>query len=218
LPVYCETWLYGYGNFPAEPLNAGTSLVPVLLGALAFFFLIRRREGGPVVYLLAALLIATGLGSTAWHATREQVALTADTVPGLFYFAVMLFFWIYYLGGRLWGFLPLAAIALLIHFLWPLSHEALFITLGTFVAILTFGLLGLTYRRRPIVFKLALTTVGFAALALALRSIDLHVCKTMPFGTHFFWHIFLGIAAFAGIRMMVAARDSKIAAISQTAK
>ncbi|MBI07496.1 MAG: hypothetical protein CMM54_10995, partial [Rhodospirillaceae bacterium] len=88
-------------------------------------------------------------------------------MPGLFYFAVMLFFWIYYLGGRLWGFLPLAAIALLIHFLWSLSHEALFITLGTFVAILTFGLLGLNYRRRPIVFKLALPTVGFAALALA---------------------------------------------------
>ena len=218
MPVYCETWLYGYGSFPAEPLNAGTSLVPVGLGALSLYFLIRRGEGSPVVYLLAALLISTGLGSTAWHAIRDQVALTADTMPGLFYFAVMLFFWIYHLGGRFWGVLPLAVIALLIHFLWPVSREALFIALGVFVVTLALGMLGLTYRRRRAAFKLALATVGFAALALALRSIDLQVCETIPFGTHFFWHIFLGTAAYAGIRMMVAARDSNIAAVSQTAK
>ncbi len=218
MPVYCETWLYGYGSFPAEPLNAATSLVPVVLGALAFYFLIRRGEGGPVVYLLATLLIATGLGSTAWHATREQAALTADTAPGLLYFAVILFFWVYYLGGRFWGFSPLASIALLVHFLWPVSREALFIVLGAFVVALALGLLGLTYRRRRAAFKPALVTVGFAALALALRSIDLQVCETISFGTHFFWHIFLGTAAYAGIRMMVAARDSNIAAVSQTAK
>ena len=57
-----------------------------------------------------------------------------------------------------------------------------------------------------------------AALALALRSIALQVCETISFGTHFFWHIFLGTAAYAGFRMMVAARDSNIAAVSQTAK
>ena len=70
MPVYCETWLYGYGNFPAEPLNAGTSLMPVLLGALAFCFLIRRREGGPVV--ISLLLCSLQQVSAAPRGTRPE--------------------------------------------------------------------------------------------------------------------------------------------------
>ncbi len=212
MPVYCETWLYGYGTFPAEPLNAATSLVPVAFGILAIILLIRTREGAWTAYLLAVLLIATGLGSTAWHATREQVALTADTMPGLAYFAALLLFWVYYLGGRWFGVLPLAAIAALIYFLWPVSRETLFVTLGAFVVALAATLITFTWMRRRPAFKLALACVGFAALALALRSIDKSVCDTIPFGTHFFWHIFLAVAAYSGVRMMVRLREAKVAA------
>ena len=208
MPFYCETWLYGYGSFPAEPLNAGTSLVAVILGALALYFLIRRGEGGWTALLLAVLLIFTGMGSTAWHVTREQVALTADTMPGMAYFAAFLVFWVYYLGGRWFGILPLAGIALLIYFLWPVSREALFIALGAFIVTLAGTLIAFTWRRRRPTFKLALATVGFAALALALRSIDKSVCDIIPFGTHFFWHIFLAAAAYFGIRMMVKLREA----------
>jgi hypothetical protein len=214
MPVYCETWLYGYGSFPAEPINAATSLVPVALGALALYFLIRRREGGWAAPLLAVLLIFTGMGSTAWHATREQVALTADTMPGLAYFAVLTLLWVYYLGGRWLGVLPLAAIALLIHFLWPVSREALFIGLGAFTVTLAATLIYLTWHRRRAAFRLALATVGFAALALALRSIDKSVCDTIPIGTHFFWHIFLASAAYCGVRMMVRLHAAKAASVS----
>lgn len=209
MPVYCETWLYGYGTFPAEPLNAATSLVPVALGILAIILLARRGESVWTAYLLALLLIFTGLGSTAWHATREQVALTADTMPGLAYFAALLLFWVYYLGGRWFGILPLAAIAALIYFLWPVSRETLFITLGAFIVVLAATLIYVTWRRRRPAFKLALASVGFAALALALRSIDKSVCDTIPFGTHFFWHVFLAAAAYSGVRMMVRLREAR---------
>ena len=217
MPTYCETWLYGYGSFLAEPLNAGTSLVPVILGAIALYFLIRRGEGGWTAPLLAVLLIFTGMGSTAWHATREQVALTADTMPGLAYFAVLTLFWVYYLGGRWFGgAVPLGAIALLIHFLWPVSREALFIGLVVFVVALAATLIYFTWLSRRAAFKLALATFGFAALALALRSIDKSVCDTIPFGTHFLWHIFLACAAYCGIRMMIKLRDAKAAAASES--
>ena len=45
--------------------------------------------------------------------------------------------------------------------------------------------------------------MGCAIVAASLRTLDLSVCEAIPVGTHFFWHIFLGMAAYAGVRMMV---------------
>ena len=100
LPVYCETWLYPPGAFPAAPINAATSFVPIVLGALALLFLLRRTDQGYVAYGLAVLLVLTGLGSVAWHSLRTELTLTVDALAGVVYFVGLLFFWIYYLGGR----------------------------------------------------------------------------------------------------------------------
>jgi|TARA_B100000315_G_C14352030_1_gene484454 hypothetical protein len=37
--------------------------------------------------------------------------------------------------------------------------------------------------------------VGFTGVAMTLRGIDLGVRKTIPFGTQYFWHIFLATIA-----------------------
>jgi len=203
MPLYCETSLYGHDHFPIEPLNAITSLFPVIVGAISLYFLLRRKEGGWKALLLAFLLIFTGLGSTAWHATREEIALIIDTVPGLAYFAAFILFWVYHLGGRWLGVFPLGIIACLIYFLWPISPELLFIGLGIFVVLLAGTLILITWRSRRSSFIFCCITVGLASLALVLRSIDLSLCEFIPFGTHFFWHIFLAMAAYYGIRLIV---------------
>ena len=211
MPVYCETWLYPPGAFPAETINTATSFMPVILGVLALLFLIRRSDTGRIAYALAVLLIFTGMGSVAWHALRTDVTLLVDALPGVTYFAVLIFFWVHYLGGRYFGVIPLAAIVLPMVFFRPAAPQTFWVVLLVVVAACAAGLLAATGFRRRHAFKVALAMVGFAAVAAALRSIDLSVCTTIPFGTHFFWHIFLATAAYAGVRMMMVLRNGTVA-------
>ena len=141
MPVYCETWLYPPGAFPAEPINTATSLVPVVLGVLALLFLLRRTDQGRVAYGLAIFLVLTGLGSVAWHALRTDLTLLLDALPGVIYFVVLLFFWAYYLGGRYFGVIPIGLIVAIMVVLRPASHEEARIVVIGVVAALAAGLL-----------------------------------------------------------------------------
>ena len=207
LPVYCETWLYPPGAFPAEPINAATSFVPIVLGALALLFLLRRTDQGYVAYGLAVLLVLTGLGSVAWHSLRTDLTLTIDALAGVVYFVGLLFFWIYYLGGRFFGVIPIGLIVAIIVFFRSASQDEARIVVISVVVALATALLAATWLRKRQAFKFALAMVGCALVAATLRTLDLSVCDTIPFGTHFFWHIFLAIAAYTGVRMMVVLRN-----------
>ena len=206
LPVYCETSLNTLGSFPAEPVNALTSFAPVIFGAFALLFLIRRGDDGRVAYVLAALTILTGLGSVAWHASRTELALLLDALPGVIYFAMILFFWFYYLGRWYFGLILLAGfVGLMVLLPSGSRHDNQIIVVAVLAAIAAGLLVATWFRKRP-AFKFALPMVAFAVIALALRTLDLSVCTTIPVGTHFFWHIFLGAAAYAGVRMVVLLR------------
>ena len=205
--MYCETWLYPPGVFPAEPINAVTSFVPVVLGALALLFLLRRTDQGYVAYGLAILLLLTGLGSVAWHSFRTDLTLTIDALPGVVYFVVLLLFWVYYLGGRFFGVIPIGLIVAIIVFFRPESQGEARIAVISVVVALAAGLLAVTWLRKRHAFKFALAMVGCALVAATLRTLDLSVCETIPFGTHLFWHIFLAIASYAGVRMIVELRN-----------
>lgn len=211
LPVYCETSLNTLGTFPAEPVNTVTSLAPVVLGILALVYLVRQRQDSYVAYALAGLTILTGLGSVAWHSSRTELTLLLDALPGVIYFATIVFFWFYFLGARYLGVVVMAAFVALVVFLRPVAREEYFVILLSVLAVIAVGLLVATRIRRRQAFGFAALTVGAAVVALALRTLDLRVCSTIPFGTHFFWHIFLGTAAYAGVRMIVLLRkDSAV--------
>lgn len=202
-PIYCETSLNMLGTFPAEPINTYTSLAPVLFGALALMYLVRRREGSRVAYVLAILAILTGLGSVAWHSLRTDLTLTLDALPGVIYFIIIVFFWFYYLGARYWGLVVLAGFIAAMVFI-PRGSGVLKQLIAVLVLVaIAIGLLVATWLRRRPAFKFALPMIGAGIIAITLRSLDLRVCETIPIGTHFFWHIFLGIAAYAGVRMIV---------------
>lgn len=207
MPVYCETWLYPPGAFPAEPINAATSFAPVVLGVLALLFLLRRSDQGRIAYALAILLVLTGLGSVAWHSLRTDLTLTLDALPGVIYFVVLVVFWVYYLGGRFFGVIPIGLIVTLIAFFRPGSQDDARIVVISVMLAFAVGLLVATWLRKRHAFKLALAMVGCALVAATFRTLDLSVCDTIPFGTHFFWHIFLSTAAYAGVRMMVVLRN-----------
>ncbi|MDH3233782.1 MAG: ceramidase domain-containing protein [Alphaproteobacteria bacterium] len=212
MPVYCETALNPLATFPAEPVNTITSFVPAILGVLALVYLIRNQHKNPVAYTLAVLTILTGLGSVAWHSMRTELTLLIDWLPGAIYFLVFACFWSYYAAGRYLSVgLGLALFVLVFFIPFPVVQQYRLIILAALVLIAA-GLVFATWYRRRAAFGWALGMVGAAVVAVTLRTLDLNVCDIIPVGTHFFWHIFLGIAAYAGVRVIVHLRPDPEAA------
>jgi len=85
------------------------------------------------------------------------------------------------------------------------------------LAVIALALVVATRFRQREAFGWALGMVGSAIVAVSLRTLDLNVCDVMPVGTHFFWHIFLGFAAYAGVRLIVRLQSEPDAATGQPA-
>jgi len=217
MPYYCETALNPLGTFPAEPVNTITSFVPAILGVLALIYLSRNRNTSTVAYTLAVLTLLTGLGSVAWHSMRTPLTLLIDWLPGAIYFLILVFFWAYYAAGRyLSGGLVLALSVLVFFVPFPVIQQYRLIIIGVLIAV-AIALVIATRMKQRAAFGWALAMVGSAVVAVTLRTLDLNVCDVMPIGTHFFWHIFLGFAAYAGVRLIVRLQSGPGAAANQPA-
>lgn len=200
-PIYCETFLNPTGTFPFEPINTLTSFVPLILGVVALIWLYKRQHGTPLLYLIAAGTAATGFGSVLWHAFRTPLSLSLDVFPGLLTFLLIVWYWPYLLGGRWWSYATITALfggVYLLAWLFPFGDAngppyVLFGVVAFVGGILTY----FTYKRAG---KLCLAGAGLmillALIAAVVRTLDLATCTIIPFGIHFFWHIFLGTAAF----------------------
>ncbi len=179
----------------------------MLLGILALVYIVRGRHHDSVAYVLAVLTVLTGLGSIAWHSMRTELTLVSDWLPGVLYFVIVAYFWAAYVGGRYVGILLLAALSALA-FLVPFHvirdyRVAIFATLVLIAVALTVA----TWLKRRDAFRWTAIMIAAAIVALTFRTLDLAVCETVPIGTHFLWHIFLGFAAYCGVRMMVLLRE-----------
>ncbi len=204
-PTYCETLYMGSG-FPLEYVNTVTSFIPVLFGIAALAWLYSKRERRLDLWTLATLTTLTGLGSVWWHGSRIAIALAGDVFPGLFYFLLFLFLWPAYLFGLRKGALVFAGffglVFVLTRFL-PFGErngppQGLFLT--TFIV--ACGLLYATYRTYGSAVWWGVAMIGSALTAAFFRTIDLEMCEVIPFGTHFLWHVFLGLAAYLGVRFL----------------
>lgn len=206
-PYYCETALAQATSFPIEPINTWTSLIPVVTGVLALLWLRRHEIHDTAAYILASLAVLTGVGSALWHGLRTGLMLTFDVLPGLAYFLVILLMWPYRLYNRWWAYACVVALfgAVQAAFLFvpTVSRGGPPATLFLVITIFAAVLLVLTYKRARAALPWGIVMVGAAALAATFRSIDLYTCTTLPFGTHFLWHTFLALAAYAGVRFLV---------------
>lgn len=209
MPYYCETALNTLGTFPYEPVNALTSFVPAILGILAFLFLRRHGHRDPIAYALAILTIMTGLGSVAWHSFRTSFALTIDVMPGLIYFLLIALAWAYRVGNWAVAVAMAALVGGLIYVAPPMAGRENLIQFLVVIVALAVTLVIATRIRKPDAFHFGLLAVGCGLTAATFRTLDLYACDVIPIGTHFFWHIFLGIAAYAGVRLMVLLRQSE---------
>jgi hypothetical protein len=205
-PVYCET-PYGVlsAAFPAEPWNTYSNLVIIAFGFLGLFITLRRAPRSLDLYILCGLLIVNGIGSFLWHGTRMRWALTLDVLPGLFFLLALVFFWARRVSQTWIALLFIASFYVAVTWLRQTGFGY-----GRWAsmapAIVFFGGL-LVFRTWTISREGAIlggAALASAMLALTFRTIDPAMCASIPFGTHFLWHIFLSGGAFLGIMGIIA--------------
>ncbi len=204
-PIYCETLSFVPGVFPAEMWNTYSNLVIIFFGFVALWQVIRKAPRAYDLYVLCALLIVNGAGSFLWHGTRTSWALTLDVTPGLLFLFAMVFFW----ARRLWGTIPaglvLGGFYMLAQYMRQLDMFAFGRWAAMMPAIIAIGAL-LIARTIPVSKSgamLGASTIGAAIVALGFRTYDMTACATIPFGTHFLWHMFLSGGAYLGIMAMI---------------
>jgi hypothetical protein len=210
-PIYCED-TYALSSFPVEPVNTISNAAIILFGVASLYYVSKRAPRSYDLYALGALLVANGIGSGLWHGLRTPWALAFDVTPGVLFLFGFSFCW----ARRLWS--PLAATMLLAAFFMAATISGVLVAgmprwVGLAPAVVVTGLvlIAQTVTRSK---QAALWGAGALAstlTALTFRTIELDICNSIPFGTHFLWHIFNSGGAFMGVIALVTLQDAMAA-------
>ena len=211
MDVYCER--VGPGLL-AEPLNA-VSNVSFLLAAWAAWVLAKRTGAlSAGVRALIALAASVGIGSILWHTYPTMLTLILDIVPILIF--LIGYIWLY--TRNVIGMRPLFAVASVAAFLLgtflviPYSgvlHGAPVYTPGLVVA-LVLGVFHAT--QRTVARFTLLAAAGVYLAALFFRTIDNEVCSVLPIGTHFLWHLLIGLVTYLAMRSFILSTSAGVGA------
>ncbi len=188
---YCERVDF---TFWSEPLNAITN-VAFMIAAIIMY---RRTAGLPMGRVLSVVLFIIGIGSALLHTFATQWASLSDVVPIVVFILAYIFVAFYaYVGlNTAWS-----AVAVLMFFPFAYVTIPLFQKLDWLgfsaaympVPILIAGMgMYLWNKNRPTAIGL-LIGVAILLASLTFRTLDLHVCDSVPIGTHFMWHILNGL-------------------------
>ena len=213
-PIYCETGHPWFGI--AEPVNFATNAFIVIAALLAARLIAKSpQRSNAGLWLLVVLLFSTGVGSFLWHGLRTPLTLALDTWSGILFLLALIWLWLGALYGRVVGlfgtvgFVAAAFGSLVLSFrLMPASDPTLrpLMLLPFFLTVIAVGawLVAATWNKAEIdTARLGTAALGAGLIAAVGRSADLPLCHAIPFGTHLFWHMFLSLAAYLSIVMLV---------------
>jgi hypothetical protein len=199
LDLYCER--LGPGLW-AEPLNASTNIA-FFLSAWALWHTARKAQRlAPGVWLLIALIVMIGAGSTLFHLLATPWARLADELPILVF--QLWFVWMY--GRRAMGLgWPGAAVLLAAFFALALAGRQFphvlngsLVYAAAVVFIIGLGLYhAATRKAEP---SILLWAAAVLAVSVVLRTLDHAVCDAFPTGTHFFWHLLNALVLYLAAR------------------
>ena len=211
MDAYCER--IGPGLL-AEPLNA-VSNVSFLLAALAAWVLAERTGTlSARVRVLIALAASVGIGSILWHTYPTMLTLILDSVPILIF--IIWFIWLY--TRNVIGMRPLFAVTcdaafvlgtfFFIQFA-DVLHGAFVYTPGLIVTLM----LGVFHARERTVARFTLlAAAGVYLAALFFRTIDNEICPVLPIGTHFLWHLLIGLVTYLAMRSLMLSTTTGVGA------
>lgn len=196
--LYCERIQPGLFG---EPLNAITNLAFIFAAWLCWKRYGQKGEkldrSGALILSLVAIL---GVGSALFHTFATHWSLLADVIP----IAIFIHTFLFFAMKRFFGLNTRWALGVTVLFADISIGVAFFVPSAWFNGSLTYvppmvGLfvIGLTMWRLNIPHgRLLLCATGVFALALGARTIDMAVCRVIPFGTHFLWHILNGVSLY----------------------
>lgn len=213
LDTYCER--AGDPGLLAEPINLITNAAFVIAAAFAASRLASEPDLGVRnawdLGLLVLLLAAIGIGSALWHSFATGWAVLADVIP------ITLFINLYLLSFG-WRVLRLSWLALA--GLW-LGYQVMSVGLVAlagpelmngsiaYLPALAF-LVGfwwvLNRRADPLAPTLLLACVLFIS-SLTFRSLDIALCRTLPIGLHFLWHLLNALLLYLLLRGLIEAHS-----------
>lgn len=194
---YCERAGPGFWD---EPFNAVSNLAFIIAAIAAFRLWQRQPSRDWSVLMLIAVGFSVGVGSFLFHTHTRHWTWLADVIPIAIFIGGYLLLTLYrYFGLSLPFSIGLLAAyeAMTVGILRLVPPTFLNRATGYLLAlaalIVTGGPLYLrrqsSARQRQAGRALLFAAVLFA-LSLFFRTIDLAVCRAMPFGTHFLWHVF----------------------------
>ncbi len=203
IDLYCERLNPGLW---AEPLNAVTNASFFVAAFFAFLLHARQnqRDGGALI--LIALLLAIGTGSTLFHTFATHLTMMSDVLPILFYqitFIILYTRHVMCLSAMRYAGLLCVFIAMTVASEFAPRH-ILNGSLGYAPAIIFLCGFGFWHVKNKMREPLVLLGAAFVfALSLTLRSIDMAVCDSVPFGTHFMWHLLNGCVLYLTTRAYI---------------
>lgn len=203
IDLYCERTAPGLFG---EPLNAVSNLAFLCAAWLTIAHARRVHRCRVDIALLAGLVAVVGVCSLLFHLTAERWAGRLDSLSILFFVLIYLVLFsrraLHYSVLRTVG---LIILTLVLSRLGGVAGSGLALN-GTenyagflLVALLLSRLAGARASRR-----LLQQTTGTFALAMAFRALDLHLCPSLPSGTHFLWHLCNGIVCYLAMRAYLA--------------
>jgi hypothetical protein len=190
---YCERLDPGYW---AEPVNALSNLA--FLVAAYIMFRRVRGQGIPLAEVLCAILAVIGVGSYLFHTHATVWSSILDVVPIaafvlVYLFAANLHFWRMPLWAALLGMVAFVPYAMAMT---PVFARMTFFDVSAVYwpipVLITLYAMALRNRTPLTAHGLA---IGSAILVVSLtfRSVDEPICRALPIGTHFVWHLFNGL-------------------------
>ncbi|HVK08356.1 MAG TPA: hypothetical protein VM597_06220 [Gemmataceae bacterium] len=198
-PIYTETpteirWGQTYPGTIAEPWNAATAFLFVLI---VVFWLIRLRGrllAHPFLAVSLPILFVGGVGGTLYHGLRTlPLYFYLDVIPiqvlGL---AVSLYVWVR-LGPKLSHLLVMLAVLALLtslgHFTLP-AHYAINLSYASLALLILIPLVVALIRTRCFQAGWVATALVAFGMAWFCRLADPWEPPLLPMGTHWLWHTF----------------------------
>jgi hemolysin III len=191
-PLYRETNLE---RFIAEPWNAGSSLVFILVAVFFLFRIGKSEKAGLLLTLAPVILLIGGLGGTLYHAFRvSSFFLFLDVAPiYILIFGTSCYLWARWAGNTRILFFVLPFFILmdsLIFYVFPLVEQwkqhLSYLNMGC-AAVLP--LIAVLLREKFSFSIFALVSLGSYMLGLFFRILDAWEPPVMSSGTHWLWHL-----------------------------
>jgi hypothetical protein len=210
IDLYCERT---DGSFWSEPLNALTNLA-FLVAAILIANRVRRERGRLRwdTALLAALTALVGVGSFLFHTFATVWGRWLDLVFIAAFIYVLLTLSLVRVAGLRWhgvlaGLVLYAVVERAV--LAAVPPGALGGSLLYLPPVLALAALAGYARHRadPAAPGLA-AAVGVFAVAIAIRTLDLPLCRAWPTGTHFLWHLLTAWVLYLAATAVLAPRGA----------